>query len=73
MGTLTFNEVMLDALGTAAATYGAGPGQSARLRDRSRKRRSGAPHPTGAPVLRDSVEAGTFEVSAETSPHFRSC
>ncbi|WP_336975212.1 helix-turn-helix domain-containing protein [Sphingobium aromaticiconvertens] len=25
------------------------------------KARSGAPHPTGAPVLRDSVEAGTFE------------
>lgn len=26
-----------------------------------RKSRSGAPHPTGARVLRDSVEAGTFE------------
>lgn len=28
--------------------------------DRPRAR-SGAPHPTGAPVLRDSIEAGTFE------------
>ncbi|MFL0415903.1 hypothetical protein ACH0AE_17985, partial [Sphingomonas sp. 179-A 2A2 NHS] len=23
--------------------------------------RSGAPHPTGAPIRRDSIEAGTFE------------
>ncbi|WP_420146227.1 helix-turn-helix domain-containing protein [Sphingobium sp.] len=68
MGTLAFGEVMLDALGTAAATYGAKSGQSARLRDRPRKSRSGAPHPTGAPVLRDSVEAGTFEHLFFASP-----
>jgi predicted transcriptional regulator len=34
----------------------------------TRKSRSGAPHPTGAPVLRDSVEAGTFEHIFFVSP-----
>ncbi len=33
-----------------------------------RKSRSGAPHPTGAPVLRDSVEAGTFEHAFFAAP-----
>lgn len=44
-------------------------GMAARQGDRSavgaralrRSARSGAPHPTGAPVRRDSIEAGTFE------------
>jgi predicted transcriptional regulator len=53
MGTHTLS----DALGTALA------GALPRLQAHAprRKARSGAPHPTGARVLRDSVEAGTFE------------
>ncbi|MGZ0075268.1 helix-turn-helix domain-containing protein (plasmid) [Sphingobium limneticum] len=56
MGTLAFGEAMAGALGIATGgrkprSVGSGGGKS----------RSGAPHPTGAPVLRDSVEAGTFE------------
>ena len=47
MGSLVFGDAMAGALA-----------QLSRSRPRSR---SGAPHPTGAPVLRDSVEAGTFE------------
>ncbi|WP_207796711.1 hypothetical protein [Sphingomonas oleivorans] len=35
--------------------------QLARTRTPRRKTKSGASHPTGAHVLRDSVEAGTFE------------
>jgi hypothetical protein len=53
MGTHTLS----DALGTALA--GALPRLEAHAP--RRKARSGAPHPTGARVLRDSVEAGTFE------------
>lgn len=52
MGTLAFGEALVGALG------GHLTGSAARA---PRKRRSGAPHPTGAPVLRDSVEEGTFE------------
>lgn len=52
MGTLAFGEALVGALGTHL------PGRKARV---PRKCRSGAPHPTGAPVLRDSVEEGTFE------------
>jgi predicted transcriptional regulator len=59
MGTLAFGEALVGALG--------GPltGSGARTPRRSR---SGAPHPTGAPVLRDSVEAGTFEHLFFASP-----
>lgn len=35
--------------------------QPAQLSGKRRKAKSGAPHPTGARVLRDSVEEGTFE------------
>lgn len=52
MGTLGFGEAMVGAL-AAVKTPG--------IKGGGRKARSGAPHPTGAPVLRDSVEAGTFE------------
>ncbi len=52
MGTLAFGDALVGALG--AHLPGAKPRQP-------RKSRSGAPHPTGAPVLRDSVEEGTFE------------
>lgn len=48
MGTYSFGEALTGALGGAKA-------------EKARKSRSGAPHPTGAPVRRDSVEAGTFE------------
>ena len=65
MGTLAFGEAMAGALG-AAAGYGAG--QSARTTGSRRKSRSGAPNPTGATVLRDSVEAGTFEHLFFSSP-----
>ena len=46
MGTLALGEALVGALAAVKTP---------------RKARSGAPHPTGAPVLRDSVEAGTFE------------
>ena len=52
MGTLGFDEAMAGALANVKTPGRLGGG---------RKARSGAPHPTGAPVLRDSVEAGTFE------------
>ncbi|GLV23525.1 hypothetical protein TomMM35A_33630 [Sphingobium sp. TomMM35A] len=51
MGTLGFGEAMVSALAPVKA-----PRQTGRARVRS-----SAPHRTGAPVLRDSVEAGTFE------------
>lgn len=60
MGTLAFGEAMVGAL--------AGSGKRARTQETARKSRSGAPHPTGAPVLRDSVEAGTFEHLFFASP-----
>ena len=52
MGTLGFGEAMVGALAAVKTPGRTGSG---------RKIMSGAPHPTGAPVLRDSVEAGTFE------------
>ena len=55
MGTLGFGEALVGALGAVKM-----PQKAARTAPRA-KARSGAPHPTGAPVLRDSVEAGTFE------------
>ena len=42
-----------------------GTGGSVRLRPPAR---SGAPHPTGAPIRRDSIEAGTFEDHFFTVP-----
>ena len=51
MGTLALGEALVGALGNVKM-----PRATAKSRTRS-----GAPHPTGAPVLRDSVEAGTFE------------
>jgi len=59
MGTLVFGEALVGALGAHL------PGTKARA---PRKSRSGAPHPTGAPVLRDSVEEGTFEHLFFTAP-----
>lgn len=53
MGTLAFGEALAGALG---ATHLPGSRKAAR-----RSGRSGAPYPTGAPVLRDSVEEGTVE------------
>lgn len=59
MGTLAFGEALVGALGGhVARVKGHGP----------RKNRSGAPHRTGAPVLRDSVEEGTFEHLFFTPP-----
>ena len=54
MGSLVFGDAMAGALA-----------QLGRSRPRPR---SGAPHPTGAPVLRDSVESGTFEHVFFTPP-----
>jgi len=51
MGMHTLGDALNGALASALASQGAS----------RRKKRSGAPHPTGARVLRDSVEAGTFE------------
>ncbi len=57
MGTLGFGEAMVGALAAVKT-----PGRNGTARkEGARKPKSGAPHPTGAPVLRDSVEAGTFE------------
>jgi len=52
MGTYTLGAALSGALASALRC---GPAP------RRRKQKSGAPHPTGARVLRDSVEAGTFE------------
>ncbi len=51
MGTYSLGEALAGALG----------GRGGHAGSPKRKARFGAPHPTGAPVLRDSVEAGTFE------------
>jgi predicted transcriptional regulator len=67
MGTLAFGEAMVGALGGAMAGLGK-PAKAPRPAQWPRKSRSGAPHPTGAPVLRDSVEAGTFEHLFFVSP-----
>jgi predicted transcriptional regulator len=50
MGTLALSDALVGALAHVRIA-----------RSSQRKVRSGAPHRTGAPVLRDSVEAGTFE------------
>ncbi|WP_232016682.1 helix-turn-helix domain-containing protein [Sphingobium sp. YG1] len=63
MGTLGFGEAMVGAMAGLGK-----PAKSARPAQWPRKSRSGAPHPTGAPVLRDSVEAGTFEHLFFVSP-----
>lgn len=54
MGTLALGDALIGALAHVRIAKSSQP-------DGPRKARSGAPHPTGAPVLRDSVEAGTFE------------
>lgn len=59
MGAFAFGDVLTGALTGALGSVRSGSG---------RKVRSGAPHPTGAPVLRDSVEAGTFEHLFFVSP-----
>ena len=60
MGTYTLSEALGGALrGTLPSARHMA--QSAGQRPTRRKARSGAPHRTGARVLRDSVEAGTFE------------
>lgn len=59
MGTLAFGEALVGALSTHL------PGGKARA---PRKSRSGAPHTTDVPVLRDSVEEGTFEHLFFTPP-----
>ena len=48
MGSYAFGEALNGALG-------------ARMPGVATRRRSGAPHPTGAPVRRGSIEEGTFE------------
>ena len=59
MGIYSLNEALAGAC--------AGFGRCARGPVR-RPARSGAPHPTGAPVRRDSVEAGTFEAAFFVPP-----
>jgi DNA-binding transcriptional regulator YhcF (GntR family) len=54
MGTHTLGTALLNAFGT--------------VRTPARKAKSGAPHRTGARVLRGSVEAGTFEHAFFTAP-----
>lgn len=54
MGTITIGEAALKAFGTLTRTRSVA--------------RSGAMHRTGAPVLRDSLEAGTFEEVFWTPP-----
>lgn len=63
MGTLAFGEAMVSAMAGLGK-----PAKTSRPAQWPRKNRSGAPHPTGAPVLRDSVEAGTFEHLFFVSP-----
>lgn len=62
MTAFTLGEATALALGRVAPVHRAAsraPGMAA-LRVRP-PARSGAPHPTGAPIRRDSIEAGTFE------------
>lgn len=64
MGTYALNEALAGALARAGKTGIAVAGSTvagARAASTRRRTRSGAPHPTGARVLRDSVEAGSFE------------
>lgn len=72
MGTLAFGEAIAGALGSAAAGFRQAPAKGSAKRPHTGARpsphRSGAPHPTGVPVLRNSVEAGTFEHLFFASP-----
>lgn len=64
MGTFALSEALAGALThVGACNKGANSGRKPKHRSRS-----GAPHRTGAPVLRDSVEAGTFEHGFFTPP-----
>lgn len=54
MGTITIGDAALKAFGMLTRAHSPA--------------RSGAPHRTGAPVLRDSLEAGTFEEVFWTAP-----
>lgn len=58
MGTITIGDAALKAFGVLTRERATG----------RRSRRSGALHRTGAPVLRDSLEAGTFEEVFWTAP-----
>ncbi len=62
MGTITIGDAALKAFGRL--THERSPGRSG---GRS-GRRSSAPHRTGAPVLRNSLEAGSFEEAFWTVP-----
>lgn len=68
MGSFVFGDAMAGALGGVVGVAGTGAASGRRPKDAPRKSRSGAPHPTGAAVLRDSVEAGTFEHLFFASP-----
>ena len=59
MGTYSLGEALAGALGKGRAIGGGAAGSA--MRKTRTGARSGAPHPTGAAVRRDSVEAGTFE------------
>jgi len=59
MGTITIGDAALKAFGLLTRE---------RTSARSGPARSGAPHQTGAPVRRDSLEAGTFEEVFWTTP-----
>lgn len=61
MGTHSLGMALETALATAIGKVGGRTGSA-------RKARSGARHRTGAPVLRDSVEAGTFEHAFFVAP-----
>ncbi len=68
MTAFTLGEATALALGRvpgAGLTARAHGGAGVRLRPPAR---SGAPHPTGAPIRRDSIEAGTFEDHFFTVP-----
>lgn len=68
MGSFVFGDAMAGALKGALTGAGTGAAPGRQPKAAPRKGRSGAPHPTGAPVLRDSVEAGTFEHLFFASP-----
>lgn len=68
MGSFVFGDAMAGALKDALVSAGTGAASGRRPENARRKSRSRAPHSTGAPVLRDSVEAGTFEHLFFASP-----
>jgi DNA-binding transcriptional ArsR family regulator len=64
MTAFTLGEATTLALGRVGARVRSSDGTRVPVMGAVRRRppaRSGAPHPTGAPIRRDSVEAGTFE------------